>query len=145
MAFLEDMYKAIILEHYQRPRNRGVLEQPTVTLGANNPTCGDELELQLRVVDGVIADVAFTGAGCAISQASASLMTQAIKGKPVTEALELAHQFQAMLRGDPPDARLGDLAALQGVSKLHARVKCASLAWQTLENALAETASPEHV
>jgi nitrogen fixation protein NifU and related proteins len=133
MSFLEDMYKAIILEHYKTPRNKGHLEHPTVTQSGHNPTCGDQLELELMVEDGLIKDVRFDGRGCAISQASASLMTQAIKGKPVTEALEIGSKFQAMIRGEEPDASLGDLTALQGVSKLHARVKCATLAWQTLE------------
>lgn len=137
-GLLEEMYRNIILEHYQRPRNRKVLEQATVSLGASNPSCGDELELQLRVADDVIEGVAFTGSGCAISTASASLMTQAIKGKTTVEALELATTFHAMLRGEPPAPELGDLLALSGVSKLHARIKCATLAWQTLEAALQE-------
>lgn len=133
MSFLEDMYKAIILEHYKTPRNKGKLEHPTVTQSGHNPTCGDQLELQLELQDGTIKDVRFDGRGCAISQASASLMTQAIKGKPLNEALEISQKFQAMIRGEEPDPCLGDLSALQGVSRLHARVKCATLAWQTLE------------
>ena len=133
MSFLEEMYKAIILEHYKSPRNRGRLEAPTITQAGHNPSCGDELELQLLVEEGAIRDVRFDGHGCAISQASASLMTQALKGKPLPEALELAAKFQAMIRGAEPDPALGDLAALQGISKLHARVKCATLAWSTLE------------
>jgi nitrogen fixation protein NifU and related proteins len=137
-GLLEEMYRNIILEHYQRPRNRRVLEQATVSLGASNPSCGDELELRLQVSGHVIEDLAFTGSGCAISTASASLMTQAIKGKTTAEALELAAKFHAMLRGEPPAPELGDLLALSGVSKLHARIKCAALAWQTLETALQE-------
>jgi nitrogen fixation protein NifU and related proteins len=141
-GLLEEMYRNIILEHYQRPRNRRVLEQATVSLGASNPSCGDELELQLQVSGNVIEAVAFTGSGCAISTASASLMTQAIKGKTTVEALELAAKFHAMLRGEPAVAELGDLLALSGVAKLHARIKCATLAWQTLETALAEAREP---
>jgi nitrogen fixation protein NifU and related proteins len=137
-GLLEEMYRNIILEHYQRPRNRRVLEQLSVSLAASNPSCGDELELQLRIADDVIEDVAFTGSGCAISTASASLMTQAIKGKTTVEALEMAAKFHAMLRGEPPASELGDLLALSGVAKLHARIKCATLAWQTLETALQE-------
>jgi nitrogen fixation protein NifU and related proteins len=137
-GLLEEMYRNIILEHYQRPRNRRVLERPSVSLSASNPSCGDELELQLRVSGNVIEDVAFTGSGCAISTASASLMTQAIKGKTAAEALELAAKFHTMLRGEPLAPELGDLLALSGVSKLHARIKCATLAWQTLEAALQE-------
>jgi nitrogen fixation protein NifU and related proteins len=137
-GLLEGMYRNIILEHYQRPRNRKVLEHPSVSLAASNPSCGDELELQLRVSGSVIEDVTFTGSGCAISTASASLMTQAIKGKAVEESLELAAKFHAMLRGEAPAPELGDLLALSGVAKLHARIKCATLAWQTLEAALME-------
>jgi nitrogen fixation NifU-like protein len=134
MSFLEDMYKAIILEHYKNPRNRGRLEHATVTQPGHNPSCGDTLELQLLVEGETIKDVKFDGHGCAISQASASLMTQAIKGKSLHEGLALSEKFQAMIRGEEPDTdALGDLTALQGISKLHARVKCATLAWQTLE------------
>lgn len=133
MSFLEDMYKQIILEHYKSPRNRGHLEHPTVHQAGHNPSCGDELELELLVEDGIVKDARFDGHGCAISQASASLMTQAIKGKSLEESLDLARKFDAMIRGGEPDPALGDLAALQGISKLHARVKCATLAWQTLQ------------
>jgi nitrogen fixation protein NifU and related proteins len=142
--FLEEMYRSIILEHYQRPRNKRLLERPSVSLAASNPSCGDELELQLQISGDVIDDVAFTGSGCAISTANASLMTQAIKGKTIAESLEFAAQFHAMLRGGPAALELGDLAALSGVSKLHARIKCATLAWQTLEAALQEAATPKH-
>jgi nitrogen fixation protein NifU and related proteins len=141
-GLLEEMYRNIILEHYQRPRNRRVLERPSVSLSARNPSCGDELELQLRIADDVIEEVTFTGSGCAISTASASLMTQTIKGKTIDQALELAAKFHAMLRGEPPAPELGDLLALSGVSKLHARIKCATLAWQTLETALTEAQEP---
>jgi nitrogen fixation protein NifU and related proteins len=142
-GLLEEMYRNIILEHYQRPRNHRVLEHASVSLAASNPSCGDELELQLRVSGGVIEDVAFMGSGCAISTASASLMTQTIKGKTIAEALELASQFHAMLRGEAPAPELGDLLALSGVAKLHARIKCATLAWQTLEAALQELQQPK--
>lgn len=138
MALLEQLYKELILEHYKNPRNKGTLPPPRLHAEGLNPSCGDELELFLRVEDGVISDVKFIGEGCAISQASASLMTQAIKGKPVGEALALSADFKAMIRGAPPAASLGELAMLQGIAKLHARVKCATLAWVTLEQALSE-------
>lgn len=134
---LERLYKEAILEHYKRPRNRGRLETPTHVQEGLNPSCGDELELFLRVEDGVVRDVRFEGAGCAISQASASMMTQAILGASVEEALERAAAFKAMVRGEGVPEGLGDAAALQGVSQLPARVKCADLAWITLEHALA--------
>ena len=139
MAFLENMYKEVILEHYKRPRNRGTLEEATAREEGVNPSCGDELELFLIVEDDVVNDIKFVGEGCAISQATASLMTEAVMGKPVMEALELAAKFRAMLYGYPPDEALGNLKVMQGVAKLHARVKCAALPWTTLEQALAKS------
>ena len=140
MSFLDNLYKDIILEHYKHPRNRGRLNPATVSGEGLNPSCGDELELFLNLEEGVISDVKFSGEGCAISQASASMMTEAIKGKSLEEALELSAQFKAMIRGEEPDDALGDLKTLQGISKLHARVKCATLSWVTLEQALEQTA-----
>ena len=131
----DPLYKEIILDHYKRPRNRGEIAGATKREGLN-PSCGDELVLFLDVRDGVIQDAKFTGEGCAISQASASMMTQAVRGKPVGEALELSRAFKAMVRGEAPAEALGELKLLQGVSKLHARVKCATLSWVTLEEAL---------
>lgn len=136
MSLLETLYQQAILEHYKRPRNRGRLEPHSHHQEGLNPSCGDELEVFLTVRDGVVTGVGFEGQGCAISQASASMMTEAIKQRPVAEALSLARDFKAMIRGEPPAARLGELTALQGVAKLHARVKCATLAWVTLEQAL---------
>ncbi|MCL6515710.1 Fe-S cluster assembly sulfur transfer protein SufU [Alicyclobacillus sp.] len=134
---LDDLYRQVIMDHYQRPRNLGELEHGTVTVDLRNPSCGDEIRLQLLVEDGVVKDVRFRGAGCSISMSSASMMTEAIKGKPVDEALRLSHTFRAMIRGEDVDTEpLGDLEALQGVSKFPARVKCATLAWQALERAV---------
>jgi len=133
MALLDALYKEIIFEHYKRPRNWGELSPHTHRQEGVNPGCGDELTLFLNIEDGRIVGVAFTGEGCAISRASASLMTEAIKGKPVTEALALASRFKAMIHGAPPTEELGELRFLQGISKLPARVKCATLAWVTLE------------
>ena len=138
MGFFENLYKEAILEHSKRPRNHGRLDPADVEREGLNPSCGDELELTLNVRDGVVTDVRFQGEGCAISQASASMMTQAIRGRNVAEVRELAGGFKGMIRGERDGEGLGELRALQGVSKLHARVKCATLAWVTLEEALAE-------
>jgi nitrogen fixation protein NifU and related proteins len=135
MAF-EEIYREIVLEHSRKPRNKGVLEAANVKQKGVNASCGDEIELQLLLEGDVIRQAKFTGVGCAISQASASLMTLALEGRKVSEALELAHDFSAMIHGETPKETLGDLAAFQGVSKLHARVKCATLPWQTLSVAL---------
>ena len=136
---LEHLYKEVILEHYKRPRNRGKIEHANLREAGLNPSCGDELELFLVVERGAVTDVKFTGEGCAISQSSASLMTEAIKGKSLEEVLATSERFKAMLHGEPPSDELGDLRTLQGVSKLHARVKCAALPWVTLERALERT------
>ncbi len=137
-GFLQSLYQDLILEHYHRPHHRGRLERASHTQEGINPSCGDELTLYLRVEDGVIRAVAFEGEGCAISQASASLMTDALEGASVARARELSEAFKAMIRGEPPSDDLGDLALLQGISKLHARVKCATLAWTTLDAALTD-------
>ena len=136
MSFLESLYKDVILEHYKRPHNRGALHDASHVQEGVNPSCGDELTLYLRVEDDVIRAVGFEGEGCAISLASASLMTDALKGRSIEQALELSRAFRAMIRGGPPAPELGELGALQGVAKLHARVKCATLAWTTLDAAL---------
>ncbi|MGL4609238.1 MAG: Fe-S cluster assembly sulfur transfer protein SufU [Trueperaceae bacterium] len=132
MSLLEQLYKELILEHYKHPRNKGTLEPALVHEGVN-PSCGDEVKLFLQLEDNTIKDIKFLGEGCAISQASASMMTEAIKGKSLEDAAELSQRFKAMIQGEPPVEELGDLKMLQGISKLHARVKCAMLAWMTLE------------
>ncbi len=139
MSLLDSLYKEVILEHSKRPRNQGEIIHGSIRQEGLNPSCGDELELFLVVNDGMIEDVKFTGEGCAISQSSASMMTEAIKGKPVEEALKRTRQFKDMIQGEEPADDLGDLKLMQGVSKLHARVKCATLAWVTLEEALARS------
>lgn len=135
---LDELYREIILDHYRSPRNRGSLAQPTVTGEGDNPLCGDEVELGLEIRDGQIVDVRFQGTGCSISQASASMMTAAIKGLSLEEAEALFEAFKGVMYGaDEVDAEaLGDLEALQGVRKFPVRVKCATLAWNTLEEAL---------
>ncbi|SIS78997.1 Fe-S cluster assembly sulfur transfer protein SufU [Alicyclobacillus vulcanalis] len=133
---LDDLYRQVIMDHYQHPRNRGTLDDGAISVDLRNPSCGDEIHLQLLVNDGVVEDVRFLGSGCSISMASASMMTEAIKGKPVEDAVRLAHEFRAMMRGEEVDLdELGELEALQGVRKFPARIKCATLAWQALERA----------
>jgi nitrogen fixation protein NifU and related proteins len=133
---LDDLYRRVIMDHYQRPRNRGRIEDNAVTIDMNNPTCGDRISLQLRVEDGKIEEAKFLGEGCSISQASASMMTEAIKGLSLEEALRLADLFSAMMQGEEVDMEqfpLEDIEALQGVAKFPARIKCATLAWKALE------------
>ena len=123
----------MILEHSQQPRNKGELGDATQRQRGHNPSCGDELELFLKIENDRIIKAKFTGAGCAISQASASLLTVLLEGQTLETARSLTEDFQAMMKGATPSESLGDAAALQGVAKLHARVKCAWLAWQTLK------------
>ena len=134
---LDDLYRDVILDHYSHPRNKGTLQPADVTGEGANPLCGDELRLSLLVRDGVVRDVRFDGKGCSISQASASMMTERIKGRPVEEIARLIAAVKAMMRGEPPGEDLGDLEALQGVRRFPVRVKCATLGWVTLEHALA--------
>jgi nitrogen fixation NifU-like protein len=141
MPGLEDLYREIILDHYKNPRNRGSLEPPAVRSEGHNPLCGDEIEVFLTVDDGVISDIKIGGQGCSISQSSASMMSAAVKGKPVAEARALIHRFKHMMSIDEdgePDtsAPLGDLEALQGVVKFPVRIKCAVLSWNTLAEGL---------
>ncbi|MBE3551484.1 MAG: SUF system NifU family Fe-S cluster assembly protein [Kyrpidia tusciae] len=133
---LDDLYRQVIMDHYQHPRNRGQLEGDAVSVHLHNPTCGDDVTLQLAVDGDVVRDVRFQGVGCSISIASASMMTEAIRGKKLDDALALSDSFHRMIRGEETDSEgLGDLEALQGVSKFPARVKCALLAWNALERA----------
>ena len=135
----EDLSREIILDHYQNPRNHGRLEHPTLANRGHNPRCGDEIELSLAIDDETIRDIQFIGRGCSISQASASMMTEAVKAKPVEDVQRLVDTFKAMMHGDDVDVEeLGDLEALEGVQKFPVRIKCALLAWTTLEEALKE-------
>jgi len=144
MSDLRDLYQELILDHNKRPRNRGALEHATRTATGFNPLCGDRIVLQLRMDGDAIEDVKFDGCGCAISTASASLMTEAIRGRTTAEADAIGQTFrEAMMldRDHPVDVDgLGKLAALGGVRDYPARVKCATLAWHTLDAALHETA-----
>ncbi len=132
----EDLSREIILDHYQNPRNHGRLEHPTLANRGHNPLCGDEIELSLRIEepDGTISDIAFVGRGCSISQASASMMTEAIKGHDLDDAERAVQHFTQRMssRTAPPPEIEEELDALQGVKKYPARVKCALLPWTTL-------------
>jgi len=138
MSDLSELYQEVILDHNKRPRNYRVLEAPSHRAEGYNPLCGDRLSLFLSVEGDVITDVGFQGSGCAISKASASLMTDALKGRPVSEARELFDRFHRMVTTPPdqPVEDLGKLSVLSGVREFPVRVKCASLAWHTLKAAL---------
>ena len=145
MPGLEDLYREIILDHYKNPRNRGELEPPAIRTQGHNPLCGDEIEVFLLVDNGIISDIRIAGQGCSISQSSASMMSAAVKGKKVDDALALIKRFKQMMSIDDEEATepdtsvaLGDLEALQGVVKFPVRIKCAVLAWNTLSEGLAQ-------
>jgi nitrogen fixation NifU-like protein len=147
MSDLSDLYQEVILDHNKRPRNFRVLDDATHVAEGYNPLCGDRLSLYLRIEDDVVADVGFQGSGCAISKASASLMTDALKGRGLAEARDLFERFHRMVTA-PTDVDvedLGKLSALAGVREFPVRVKCASLAWHTFKAALVrkQTATTE--
>ncbi|KUO94990.1 Fe-S cluster assembly sulfur transfer protein SufU [Ferroacidibacillus organovorans] len=131
---LDELYRQVIMDHYMHPRNKGSMEGDVVSVDLKNPTCGDEITLQLQIKNGVVEDVRFSGTGCSISMASASMMTEAVKGKPLSEALALSVEFRKLMKGQEVDEDLlGDLESLGGVSKFPARIKCATLSWNALE------------
>jgi nitrogen fixation NifU-like protein len=144
---LDDLYREVILDHYRNPRKRGALEHPDAHADGQNPLCGDEISLDLALDGDRITDVRLQGRGCSISQASASMMAEAVAGKTIAEVETLIHRFKAMMEieaGDAgidpsrPGAALGDLEALQGVRRFPVRIKCADLPWATLAQALGE-------
>lgn len=139
---MEDLYQELVLDHYKRPRNCRRLEDADFHARGHNPLCGDVVTLWVKVTDGVVEDVAFEGSGCAISTASASLMTERIKGRPIDEAKAVFRKFHALVTGDKEHAQggpdLGKLEVFAGVYQYPVRVKCAMLAWRTLEAALDE-------
>lgn len=143
---IEQIYTKLVAEHSNSKRNKHHIENPTTVLKGMNPNCGDEIKLELREKEGVIEDAAFTGIGCAISQASASVMIDLIKGKTTDEALKLAETFLGMIQNKITDQEqlkvLGAAVAFRDISHMPARVKCAVLGWSTLENAL-EGVTPE--
>ena len=141
---LNSLYQQLILDHYRKPRNKGELAEKTVEIHMANPVCGDEIRLQLQVEDDRIVEARHVGQGCSISQASVSMMTVLLKGRDLTEAETLADGFTAMMHGDQEAARdksMGDLRALQGVSKFPVRIKCALLAFDALREAIKQTRS----
>ena len=150
MPGLEDLYREIILDHYRTPRNRGELPPPAAHAVGHNPLCGDEIDVYLQIDGDTVTDVKVGGQGCSISQSSASMMSQAVKGKSIAEVRALVRRFKGMMSIEEapeadqvPDAevKLGDLEALQGVVKFPVRIKCATLAWNTLMEAMAEATS----
>ncbi len=139
MSGLSELYQEILLEHNSKPRNFRKVEDPSATAEGYNPLCGDQITLYLKVVDNVVEDVGFQGVGCAISRASASMMTQSIKGKHLEEAHGIFEAFHTMIThpSEEPDYdTLGDLETLAGVSEYPTRIKCAILAWHTMRSAL---------
>jgi len=138
MSLMEQIYKQVIIDRSRRPKHRKTLARPDIEQEGVNPSCGDELRLSLRIEDGRIAEAAYEGHGCAISQAAADLMADALEGRTLEEAHELAAGFKRMIRGEEvgSDLELGDLRALEGIRRLHARVKCATLPFTTLQQAL---------
>lgn len=133
----DDLYRELILDHYRRPRNRGTLAVATRTAEGVNPVCGDEIKLDLLLNADVIEDIAFSGQGCSISQSSASMLTDRVKGKTTAEAQRVLMQVRAMLvDGALPASDLGDLESLEGVARLPVRVKCALLCWNVLQEGL---------
>ncbi len=135
---LDDLYRDILLDHYRKPRHKGHLDDANRKADGANPLCGDQVTVEARVsADGRIEDVAFTGTGCSISQASTSMMAAFVYGRTADEALAAVGTFQTMmLTGEAPPDEVGDIEALAGVAKFPVRVKCASLGWKTLEQAL---------
>ena len=135
---LDDMYKEVILDHYKNPRNKRDLPGAELSCTRNNPLCGDEITVLVREDGDTLAEVTFQGAGCSISQSSASMMTEAVTGKKVDEAKALAGDFRGMMAGEvePDEDGFGDLVALKGVVKYPIRIKCAVLAWDVLQEAL---------
>jgi nitrogen fixation NifU-like protein len=137
---LDELYKEVILDHYRAPRNKGQLDPHDVALERNNPLCGDEIELFLKFDGENLAGIAFDGKGCSISQASASMMTEKVKGLSAKDAATLAENIKSMMAGESEgdQATLGDLVSLKGVVKYPVRIKCALLGWNTLVEALEE-------
>ena len=147
MNMLDDLYQEVLLEHKKRPRNCGRLQCAHRCAAGHNPLCGDSISVQLAESGDVLTDIAFEGQGCAICIASASLMTEAVKGRPLAEVRQLTAAMRDLLTrdGSPDDAQqagLGKLAALQGVRRFPSRIKCAMLGWRALEECLNEPADP---
>lgn len=136
---LDDLYRRVIMDHYKNPRNRGKFDDDSLTVDLNNPTCGDRISLQLKLEDGIVKDARFSGEGCSISMSSASMMTEAVKGRTYAEAMDLANRFSSLMQGKAVDFdEYEELEALSGVNKFPARIKCATLAWNALKKGIHE-------
>jgi nitrogen fixation NifU-like protein len=135
---LDDLYQEVILDHYKNRRHRGSVDAPTASVDHHNPMCGDEIHLEIRVDDGTLVAIGHTGQGCSISQASASMMSEAVLGHSTGDVLGLVEHFRQVMHSDadPDEERLGDAVALGGVAKFPARVKCALLSWMALKDAI---------
>jgi nitrogen fixation protein NifU and related proteins len=135
---LDDLYQELILDHYRRKRGEGTLESPSVAVDQNNPLCGDEIHLEMTIEDGRVTELAHTGEGCSISQASVSMMSQAVTGRTIDEALGVVEHFRQVMHGDEEadEDRLGDAVALEGVAKYPVRIKCALLGWMAAKDAI---------
>ena len=143
---LDDLYRDVILDHYRQPRNRGALDAASVAAEGFNPSCGDEIQLSILLEDDTVSALRFGGAGCSISQSSASMLTEALAGRSLEDARQLSGHVQAMLTDDAFDldaVNLGDLEALSGVARFPVRIKCGLLAWKVLDQALARAAGDE--
>ena len=146
---LDSMYQQIILDHYKHPHHRGLVEPFDAEVHHVNPTCGDEVTLRVRVTDDTIAELGWEGEGCSISQASTSVMSELVVGRPVTEAFALHEKFVALMQSqgkaelsDADEDELDDAVAFEGVSRYPARVKCALLGWMAMKSAVGEAGSP---
>ncbi|MCL1631117.1 SUF system NifU family Fe-S cluster assembly protein [Sporolactobacillus sp. CPB3-1] len=138
---LDQLYRSVIMDHYKKPRNRGTLDgDHCITVSMNNPSCGDKIQVSLEIKDNKVVNVKYLGSGCAISQSSASMMTEAIKGLEIDKVHQLTFDFSEMVQGrdHQDDLDLGDAEALHGVSQYPARIKCATLPWKAVEKALRE-------
>lgn len=138
LSKLDNLYRQVILDHSSHPHHHGSLEKSSQRIEMNNPTCGDVIHLEIDTEDGIIKNIAFSGHGCSISTASASMMTEAVIGKTTEEVAELSESFSQLVQGNEVENldNLGDAAMLSGVAKFPARIKCATLAWKALEKAL---------
>ena len=134
---MDDLYQELILDHYRNPRNNGKLENASCEINGHNPLCGDQIKIYLKIENNIIKDISFDGSGCAISTASASIMTESVKGKTLEEAKALFEKFHCLATGGVPsdEEGLDKLKAFEGVAQYPARVKCATLAWHTFEAA----------
>ena len=137
---LDDLYRRVIMDHYKTPRNHGKFDDlQAVTIDLNNPTCGDKISLQMIIEDGIVKNTKFSGEGCSISLSSASMMTDAIKGKRIEEALQIADDFSSMMKGEAKEFEYEDIESLSGVNKFPARIKCALLSWNAMRKGIEQS------